>query len=96
MGSGGAIPRRQKEKGQSTMIVEPLAEITYCHGGYRMTVQYYDSNAQVTMYDLSNLRFPLVWSKTMTKAAARGASAIFESIGYFDCPVDVEHIPAAV
>ena len=76
------------------MIIEPLAEITYCHGGYRMIVKYFESNAQVTVYDLSNLKFPLRWSKTMTKAAARGASAIFETIGYFDCPVDVEHIPA--
>ncbi len=64
-----------------------LHEMTYVHGGFRMIIKYFESYAQVAVYDLSSLRFPLRWSKAMSKTAARGAHELFEAIGYFDMPV---------
>lgn len=59
--------------------------LRYCFGGYRLEVRYSAGDfAQVSMYDFSNLRFPLLWSESMTKQQARGAIELFKSCGYFD------------
>lgn len=77
----------------------------YCFGGYRLKVRYFGGGleqvpdgalirtlpkgAQVSMYDLGQLRFPLIWSKTMTLEQVKGAIALFNLIGYFDMPEEV-------
>jgi hypothetical protein len=42
------------------------------------------------MYDLSALRFPLVWGCTMTKEAAAGAVDLFNNTGFFEMPVETK------
>ena len=63
-----------------------MKELESMYGGYRMKIRYSDNEdfAQVSVYDLSNLRFPLMWSKGMSKAQANGAKALFEASGYFE------------
>ena len=57
------------------------------YGQYILKYDKRGAVAQVTMYDLGDIRFPLVWSKTMTVEQGLGALALFEAIGYFDMPV---------
>lgn len=71
-------------------------ELEYTYGQYRLKVRYFGGGenkipdgAQVTMYDLGELRFPLIWSKTMPIEQVRGAIALFNLIGYFDMPQEV-------
>jgi hypothetical protein len=58
-------------------------------GGYQMEVDRRGNVSQVSVYDLSNLRFPLMWSKTMTNSQAEGAIALFQAVGYFAMPKTV-------
>lgn len=65
-----------------------MKELYYLYGGYRLIVRYCgNDHAQVSMYDLSELHFPLLWSSSMTYQAANGAIKLFKAIGYFDMPV---------
>ena len=65
-----------------------MTTLEYRYGPYLLSIRYQGNDyAQVTMYDISELRFPLLWSTGMTYSAANGAKALFESIGYFDMPV---------
>ena len=64
-----------------------MKELWYMFSGYRLKVAYQNGVAQVSMYDLGDLRFPLQWSKTMTKEQARGAIELFKNVGYYDMPV---------
>lgn len=66
----------------------------YCFGAYRLKVNYFGGGhgkapdgAQVSMYDLGQIRFPMVWSKTMSLEKAKGAIELFSLVGYFDMPV---------
>lgn len=66
--------------------------LRYGFGGYRLEVRYDGSEndfAQVTMYDLGELRFPMIWSTSMTKEQAVGAIELFKEVGYFDMPIAV-------
>ncbi len=57
------------------------------YGGYRLTARKITANrVQVTMYDLGNLRFPLMWSTYMTREQAEGAFKLFALVGYFNKP----------
>ena len=57
------------------------------YGGYKMEVEKRGNVFQVTVYDLGNLRFPLMWSKTMTAEQAKGAIDLFQAIGYYAMPI---------
>lgn len=60
-------------------------------GAYRLAVRRIsDRTAQVKMYDLGAVRFPLVWSTYMTHEAAEGACELFKVIGYFEKPIHTE------
>ena len=60
------------------------------YGQYRLTARNVSFGvSQVTMYDLTALRFPLIWSTYMTHNEATGAFTLFNAIGYFDKP---EHV----
>lgn len=75
--------------------VEPVPVYTenkYRYGGYMLVVGFWNTEknyCNVSMYDLSALHFPLVWSKTMKREAAAGAVALFENSGFFEMPVEV-------
>lgn len=77
------------------MTAQPLREeklLEYAYGKYRLKVRYPSREkdyAVVSMYDASQLRFPLLWSSPMTKAQANGAIILFNNIGYFDSPMEV-------
>ena len=67
--------------------------IEYRYGHYKLSVRYPSKEkdfASVTMTDLSQLRFPLMWSSPMTKAQANGAIKLFKNIGYYDSPMAIE------
>ena len=57
------------------------------YGSYVLRVRYSEDGAYVSMYDLGELRFPLIWGTPMTKAQANGAIELFKNIGYFDMPL---------
>lgn len=61
-------------------------EITERYGSHQMKVRYFanSNRAQVTMYDLSELRFPLLWSATLTDDQANAARDIFKTTGFFE------------
>ena len=67
----------------------PEKIITEAHGSHHLTIRYFaDSNkAQATMEDAAALRFPLLWSHTLTDEQANAALTIFKSIGFFDVPI---------
>lgn len=67
----------------------PEKIITEAYGSHRLTIRYFaDSNkAQATMEDTAALRFPLLWSHTLTDEQANAALTIFKSIGFFDVPI---------
>lgn len=54
------------------------------YGSHVMTITWHDSYATVKIEDLAQLRFPLLWSKQMSKDQARAARHLFEQIGYFE------------
>ena len=55
-------------------------------GSYHLTIRYFENSnkAQVTMEDISALRFPLLWSVPMNDEQANAALDLFKAIGYFD------------
>lgn len=59
--------------------------IERCYGSYILKVRYFANinKAQVTMYDMSDITFPIQWSETMTDEQANSSLQIFESCGYF-------------
>lgn len=59
------------------------------YGSYLMEVDKRGNVSQVTVYDLGNIRFPLMWSKTMSNTQADGAIALFQAVGYYAMPVKV-------
>ena len=71
---------------QARIELGEITETEYMHGGYRMKIAWHrdEDYAQVSVYDLGELHFPMIWSKGMTKAQARGAHELFEQIGYYD------------
>lgn len=60
------------------------------YGHYIMKLRYMANcnHVQVSIEDISLLRFPLMWSKPMTDEQANAAMTLFEAIGYFDMPID--------
>lgn len=57
------------------------------YGSYLMEVDKRGNVSQVTVYDLGNIRFPLMWSKTMRNDSAEGALRLFQSVGYYAMPI---------
>lgn len=77
---------RENEKeyiyGQYRMVVRNLLnEIVNARGEREVLAPV---KAQVTVYDVSCFRFPLVWSRTFTVEEAESAVTIFNAVGYFD------------
>ena len=74
----------------------PETTIERRYGSYVMRIRYFanDPHAQVTIEDISLLRFPLLWSRPMTDQQANGAMKLFDAIGYFDMPIDTEEAAA--
>jgi hypothetical protein len=67
--------------------------IDFRYGHYILSVRYPSEEqdfAVVTMKDLSQLRFPVIWSSPMTKSQANGAIELFKQIGFYDCPLAIE------
>lgn len=60
--------------------------ITEGYGKYRMEIRYMENcnKAQVTMRDISLLRFDLLWSVCMDDEQALSALEIFRQVGYFE------------
>lgn len=66
--------------------------IEYRYGHFKLSVRYPSKEkdfASVTMTDLSQLRFPILWVAPMNKAQANGAIKLFNNIGYFDSPMAI-------
>ena len=55
------------------------------YGSYILTIRYFldGKGASVKMEDLAELRFPLLWSETMTVEKANACLDFFKSVGYF-------------
>lgn len=63
-----------------------MDKIRFCavYGKYRMSIDRRGDIAQVSVYDVSNLKYPLMWSKSLTNEQADAAKEMFEAIGYFE------------
>lgn len=63
--------------------------LEYDYGKYRLKVTYPQGKgiAQVSMSDVSELRFSLIWSMTMSLEQASGAIELFKQVGFFDVPI---------
>ena len=71
------------------MVTEGCYRIE-AYGGYRLTARKIGDNlVQLRMYDLGNLRFPLMWSTGVTREQADGAFMLFNLTGYFEMPENV-------
>ena len=59
--------------------------ITEAYGSSRLEIRYLaDSNkAQVTMKDLAQLKWPIIWSAMLTDEQANAALEIFKTTGLF-------------
>jgi hypothetical protein len=81
------------------MIIN-TGDIVKCFGQFRMKLTPYlvkdkdnniikdESKAQITMYDISQ-KFDILWSTTMKLNEAHGALTMFEMIGYYNAPINV-------
>lgn len=67
----------------------PEKIITEGYGSHRLVIRYFaDSNkAQISLEDISEFRFPLLWSHTVTDDQANAALELFRMIGPFDIPI---------
>lgn len=62
-----------------------MKTIKEAYGPYRLTITYKDHNyAQVTMENVAEIKFPVIWSMGLNYEAANGALELFKAIGYFD------------
>lgn len=59
-------------------------------GCYRLEIRYFENcnKAQVTMSNISLLRFPILWSCILFDDQVNSVLAIFKQIGFFDMPVE--------
>ena len=59
------------------------------YGGYRMVIEHRENFEIVRVYDLGNLRFPLMWSKQMSaEDAQKAAQRFFNDTGYYNITED--------
>lgn len=70
------------------LCVEDILNVSFDEKG-RLVVNR-PVRSRVSMYDLGNLRFPLMWSKTMGVDEAKGAVDLFNLTGCFPMPVTTE------
>lgn len=54
------------------------------YGSHVLTIDWRDDYAVVKLEDLSQLRFPLLWSKHMTREQAWATRYLFTRIGPFE------------
>ena len=62
-------------------------ELVYAYGHYRLKIHYNGNGfAQVTMSDIAQMKYPLLWSCGMTYEQANESLETFRNKGYFDMP----------
>ena len=76
------IDEREYISGQYRMVVRDILNETINAKGEKVALA--PVKAQVTVYDVTCFRFPLVWSRTLTVDEAESAVTIFNTVGYFD------------
>ena len=64
----------------------PEKTITERYGHHELTVRYMANShtAQVSVYDISAFKFPLIWSTTMDDNQANAALDLFKAVGFFN------------
>lgn len=58
--------------------------ITERYGSHILTITYYENSAKVTVEDLAEIKFPLIYSDIMTKENANAYLEIFKACGYIE------------
>lgn len=58
--------------------------ITERYGSRILTITYYENSAKVTVKDLEEIKFPLIYSDIMTKESANAYLEIFKACGYIE------------
>ena len=58
--------------------------ITERYGSHILTITYYENSAKVTVEDLAEIKFPLIYSDIMTKESANAYLEIFKACGYIE------------
>lgn len=54
------------------------------YGSYVLTITYFENSAKVTVEDLAEIKFPLIYSDVMTKENANLYLEIFKVCGYIE------------
>ena len=65
---------KEKHKDMSTIEVR--------YGSHILTITYFENSAKVTVEDLAEIKFPLIYSGIMTKENANAYLEIFKVCGY--------------
>ena len=54
------------------------------YGSHILTITYFENSAKVTVKDLAEIKFPLIYSDIMTKEKANAYLEIFKACGYIE------------
>ena len=54
------------------------------YGSHILTITYFKNSAKVTVEDLAEIKFPLIYSDIMTKEKANAYLEIFKACGYIE------------
>ena len=54
------------------------------YGSHILTITYFENSAKVTVEDLAEIKFPLIYSDIMTKEKANAYLEIFKACGYIE------------
>lgn len=66
-----------------------ISTITERYGSHILTITYFKNSAKVTVEDLAEIKFPLIYSGIMSKENANAYLKIFIEYGYIKiCDVD--------
>ena len=54
------------------------------YGSHILTITYFENSAKVTVEDLAEIKFPLIYSDIMAKENANAYLEIFKTCGYIE------------
>ena len=61
-----------------------ISTIKERYGSHILTITYFEKSAKVTVEDLSEIKFPLIYSDIMTKENANAYLELFKECGYIE------------
>ena len=72
------------ERSRKNGTVKDMSTIKERYGSHILTIIYFENTAKVTVEDLAEIKFPLIYSDIMTKENANAYLEIFKACGYIE------------